>query len=115
MSDEHAVFLNFALSGDGFGEEAEREAVYALEDHLEAVLEAAGSGEVDGHEFGAGAARIYLYGPDADALFRSVEPLLRRAGLPPTDAVLRFGSVDDEDCRVEVVRFGEEDGSHEGL
>ncbi|MEU8121281.1 hypothetical protein AB0C21_21445 [Spirillospora sp. NPDC049024] len=115
MSDEHAVFVNFVLTGDGFGEEAERDAVYELEDRLEAALAAAGSGELDGHEFGAGNAQIYLYGPDADALFRSVEPLLRTAGLPPTDAVLRFGSVEDEGCRVEVVRFGEEDGSNGGL
>ncbi|MEU8800060.1 hypothetical protein [Spirillospora sp. NPDC048819] len=115
MSDEHAVFLNFVLTGDSFGHEAEREAIYVLEDQLEAVLEAAGSGECDGHEFGAGTATIYLYGPDAEALLRAIEPVLRTADFPPTDAELRFGSVDDEDCRVEVVPFGKGDASGRGL
>lgn len=38
----------------------------------------------------------------------------RAASLPPTDAVLRFGFVDDEDCPVKVVQLGKEDASGGG-
>ncbi|KAB2348444.1 DUF695 domain-containing protein [Actinomadura rudentiformis] len=103
MASEHAVFVNFALSGDGFGLEEEREAIYALEDRLEVVLRDANVGESDGHEFGAGGATIFFYGADAEELFRVIEPVLRAADFPPTQAELRFGSIDDEDCRVDVI------------
>lgn len=61
------------------------------------------NGEVDGHEFGQGTAQIYLYGPDAGKLLQAIRPVLRTASLRPNEAVLRFGDVDDEGCRIEVV------------
>lgn len=103
LSTEHAVFLNFALTGDGYGTEPERGAIYALTHQLEEVLEAAGDGEVAGHEFGQGTAQMFLYGPDAGVLLQAIRPVLRTAGLRPIEAVLRFGDVDDEGCRVDVV------------
>ncbi|GAA3967992.1 hypothetical protein GCM10023085_57980 [Actinomadura viridis] len=103
LSTEHAVFLKFTLTGDRYGTEPEREAIYALAHQLEEALEAAGEGQVDGNEFGQGAAQIYLYGPHAGTLFEAIRPVLQRAGLQPTEAVLRYGDVDDEGCRVEVV------------
>ncbi|GAA4320260.1 hypothetical protein GCM10023178_31500 [Actinomadura luteofluorescens] len=103
LSTEHAVFLKFALTGDGYGTEPERGAIYALAHQLEEALETAGDGEVDGHEFGQSTAQIYLYGPDAERLLQAIRPVLRTAGLRPNEAVLRFGDVDDESCRVEVV------------
>ncbi|MGI5418392.1 hypothetical protein [Actinomadura luteofluorescens] len=103
LSTEHAVFLKFALTGDGYGTEPERGAIYALAHQLEEALDAAGDGEVDGHEFGQGNAQIYLYGPDAERLLQAIRPVLRTASLRPNQAVLRFGDVDDEGYRVEVV------------
>ncbi|KAB2387859.1 hypothetical protein [Actinomadura montaniterrae] len=97
------MFLKFAFTGDGFGTEPERGAIYALAHQLEEVLEAAGDGEVAGHEFGQGAAEIYLYGPDAGALLQAIRPALRTATPRPTEAVLRYGDLDDDGCRVEVI------------
>lgn len=51
--------------------------VATLENRLEEVLEAGGQGELDGHETGPENTTLFLYGPDAEALFRAVEPVLR--------------------------------------
>jgi hypothetical protein len=65
--------------------------VAGLEDQLEVAL---GSiGEVDGHEIGPTEAIIYLYGRDAEAMFRAVEPVLRKHPLAQGSAVtIRKGS-----------------------
>jgi len=36
-------------------------------------------GEFDGNEFGEGECVWYMYGPDADALYRAVEGIIREA------------------------------------
>ncbi len=51
--------------------------VATLENRLEAALEAGEPGELDGHETGPENTTLFLYGPDAEALFRAVEPVLR--------------------------------------
>jgi hypothetical protein len=51
--------------------------VSTLEEQLIEAVEAAGAGEFDGLEFGPAEVILFMYGPDADALFRSVEPILR--------------------------------------
>jgi len=48
-----------------------------LEDQLIAVLSKSGCGECDGNEIGGGEAVLYMYGPDADALFLAIEPVLK--------------------------------------
>lgn len=92
---EHAVICRYALSGDEFGELDEREAIFALEDALIAAIDAAGVGEFDGHEFGGGEAVLYAYGPDADALFATMEPHLRAFEARPAWCVLRYGGAAD--------------------
>jgi hypothetical protein len=58
------------------------EAVYeqhdlaTLEDEL-IDIERNGLGEFDGNEIGPTETILYLYGPDADALFKGIEPTLR--------------------------------------
>lgn len=89
---EQSVIVHLKLSGDEFGTPDEGEIVYALEDRLSDAVRAASAGEVDGHEFGAGEAVIYMYGPDTDRLFAVVEPVLRaeplaRGGI----AIKRYG------------------------
>ena len=51
----------------------------SLEPKLEAALKASGVGLFDGNEFGDGECVWYMYGPDADALFREAEPVIREA------------------------------------
>jgi tetratricopeptide (TPR) repeat protein len=51
--------------------------VATLENRIEEVLETGGQGELDGHETGPENTTVFLYGADAEALFRAVEPVLR--------------------------------------
>lgn len=74
-SAEQAVITHLSISGDEFGTEDEREAVYALEARIESAGTAIG-GEYDGNEFGGGEAVLYAYGPDADALFEAIRSCL---------------------------------------
>jgi hypothetical protein len=94
-SPEHAVLVTYALSGDRFGEDKEREAVYALTARLAEAVEAADAGDFDGNEFGGGEVVLYAYGPDANRLFAAMEPQLRAFPARPAHAVLRFGEADD--------------------
>ena len=48
-----------------------------LENRLEEVLEGGEHGELDGHERGPENTTVFLYGSDAEALFRVMEPVLR--------------------------------------
>lgn len=92
---EHAVITRFSITGDEFGEVDEREEILALEDRLIAAIEAAGVGEFDGNEFGGGEAVLFAYGPDADALFGAMEPILREFPARPAWCVLRYGEAAD--------------------
>ena len=98
-SPEHAVITHLPISGDDFGTEDEREAVYALEARIESAVEAIG-GEHDGHEFGDGEAVLYTYGPDANTLFEAIrgcfEDFPIRSG---AYAMKRFGAADDPAAR----------------
>jgi hypothetical protein len=68
----HAVIVRFPLSDDGFGSDAEFNAMVALSDALEAAITAAGVGEFDGNELGGGECTLFMYGPDAHQLFSAV-------------------------------------------
>jgi hypothetical protein len=81
------------LSDQEFGSFDERENAFSLEDRLrDAVMDSA-IGEYDGHEFGEGWCRFYIYGADADALAEVVIPILRGFSPPPAGSfiVKRFG------------------------
>ncbi|WP_189779720.1 hypothetical protein [Streptomyces tauricus] len=92
--EEHAVIAHFRLAGDGFGDADQREQIYEAEQAMEAATEEAGVGEVDGNEFGGGDAVVYTYGPDADALFKVLEPILRSLPFRPAYVLLRRGDVE---------------------
>lgn len=51
--------------------------VATLENRLEEILESGERGELDGHETGPENTTLFLYGADAEALFRTVEPVLQ--------------------------------------
>lgn len=46
-------------------------------------------------EYGGGEVILYAYGPDADALFAVMAPILNDLPLRPAHVVLRYGSVVD--------------------
>ncbi|GEM_PF-1047206 len=102
---EHALLVHIPLSNDEFGSEEEREALFEVEDQLVEAIEGAGVGEYDGNEVGGGEFVMYIYGPDADALFSAAEPVLRALQPPPGEffAVKRYGKADDLEAREERI------------
>lgn len=100
---EHAVIVHlFPDVGDDWG-------VDLVEDPLMEAIDERGVGEFDGHDIaldGSGEVILYAYGPDADALYEVMEPILR--AVPPREgsyAVKRYGPADDptaEQVRVEL-------------
>jgi hypothetical protein len=78
MADQ-AVIAHLKLSDAGFGTPAERQELMSFEPRLEEAIKTAGVGVFDGNEFGGGECVWYMYGPDADALYRAVAPFIREA------------------------------------
>ena len=85
---EHAVVVTFTYAG------ANPDPLFALEDRLREAIDAGGVGEFDGNELASDLSdgTLYMYGPDAEALFKVVRPLLAEAECFRTAAAtLRFG------------------------
>ena len=99
---DHAVLVHFPLSDDEFGTEAERATIGDLGDRLGDVVARAGVGEFDGDEFGNGEAVLYLYGPDSERLWQTVEPELRACSLRAAFVLVRPGGPDVPARRVEL-------------
>jgi len=93
---DQAVIITISFGGpEQFGTTEDRERVYHLEDAMEEVLpDMAG---VDGHEFGEGAAIMYVYGPSADDIFAKVEPILKKSAYDKIDITLQYGLAEDPD------------------
>ncbi|WP_239516514.1 MULTISPECIES: hypothetical protein [unclassified Streptomyces] len=92
---EHAVIVRYRLADDGLGRPSQREVVLQAQSLLNEAIEQADVGEFDGNEYGGGEVVLYAYGPDADALFTVMAPILHGLPFRPAHAVLRYGSVDD--------------------
>lgn len=69
---EHAVIVHFEYGSTDLNP------LFALERELEAAIAAAGAGELDGNEVATDGSDgfLYMYGPDGDALFAAVRPVL---------------------------------------
>jgi hypothetical protein len=91
MSDQQAVIATF-VSGGGWD-------VYDVEDQLIEAIEKAGVGEFDGNLMGPGEIVLYAYGPDADALFEVMGPILRAVPAQEAYAIKRYGTPDDPGAR----------------
>jgi hypothetical protein len=68
--------------------------LYDLEDKIIAALEGKSVGELDGHEIAIDGSdgSLFLYGPDADALYAAIErPLRASAVTQGGHATLRYG------------------------
>jgi hypothetical protein len=89
---QHAVVIHLKLSDEEFGSFDERENAFTLEDRLEDAVTDSAIGEYDGHEFGDGWCRFYIYGDDANVMADAVLPLVRNLS-PRTGSfvVKRFG------------------------
>jgi hypothetical protein len=89
---EQAVIVKFDYGSTNL------DALFELEDQLEAVLNGGDVGEYDGHEIAVDGSDglLYMYGPDADALFSKVSPTLRAStAIRNAVATLRYGSPAD--------------------
>jgi hypothetical protein len=85
---EHAVIVHFLYGSTNL------QYVYALEDLLRIAISESGAGEYDGHEVAEDGSDgfFYMYGPDAEALFRVVSPVLATFSFTRAATVtLRFG------------------------
>lgn len=105
-ASEQAVTVYLQLSDNGFGSEDEQHRIYDLSDQLAAAIDTQDAGEFDGDEFGDGSCTLFMYGPDADALFAAVEPILRASPLADgAYAVKRYGDVGEVNVREVPVHF----------
>jgi hypothetical protein len=94
---EHAVIVHISNSTD------QHIGLDMIEDPLIDAIETAGVGEFDGNEIGPDEALVFMYGPDADALWRVVEPVLRDANLGPGSyAVQRYGPPGAHEAQIDL-------------
>jgi hypothetical protein len=63
--------------------------LFRLEEQLMEAIKKSGAGEFDGNDVGQGQAVLYMYGPDADALYEAVAPVLHGSGLLKGGTVIR--------------------------
>jgi hypothetical protein len=106
----HSVVVKFYDFAAKFWTDGTRslDALMALEDELEAALDGKNVGELDGNEIAVDGSDgfLFLYGPDADALFAVIEPVLRKSAVTPgADATLRYGDPDEADLKQKLVRI----------
>ncbi len=94
---EHAVIIAFDYGS------TDLTALFELEEQLEELLADNTVGEYDGHEIAVDGSDglLYLYGPDADALFNKIRPTLAVSpSISNAVATLRYGPPADDTPRV---------------
>jgi hypothetical protein len=94
---EQSIIVTFYNFADKFWTDEMRplDPLFELEDQIEKVLEARDVGQLDGHEIAVDGSDgfLFLYGPDADALYAVIEPVLRASTVTQGgNATLRYGS-----------------------
>ncbi len=105
---EHAVIVQFYGFAEKFWTDDDRplDPLFELEDELISALDGKSLGELDGHEIAMDGrdGTLYLYGPDADALFAAIEPLLKASPVTQGgNATLRYGGPKESDVREKYV------------
>ena len=77
---EEAVLIH--LNGRDLPEEIYKKFdLMGLEDELAEAIDSQGLGKLDGNKTGPGETIIFLYGPNADALYAGIEPILKKHSL----------------------------------
>jgi hypothetical protein len=85
---EQSVIVHFSYGSTNL------QHVYALEDLLRNAISEAAAGEYDGHEVAEDGSDgfYYMYGPDAEALYRVISPVLAASSfMRGATVTLRFG------------------------
>ncbi|MEJ2085177.1 MAG: hypothetical protein P8Y44_05785 [Acidobacteriota bacterium] len=83
-----------------------RTRLFELEDKVEHAITTSRTGKLDGHEFAADGSkgRLFMYGPNAEALFSAIRPTLETFDfMKGARAVLESASSDGEVNRVELI------------
>ena len=106
----HSVVVQFYDFAGKFWTENQRslDPLFALEHELTAALDGTDVGELDGNEIAIDGSDgfLFLYGPDADALFALIEPILRKSVvMAGADATLRYGDPDEADLKQKLIRI----------
>jgi len=100
-SPEHGVLVKFDyLATTDLGP------LFALEERLNAAIDAAQAGEFDGNEVATDGSDgfLYMYGPDADRLFEVIRPVLEACPfMRGARITLRYGPPSSEVRRREFV------------
>ena len=99
---EQAVIVY--LDGVGLPDQVYQEYDLAtLEDKLSEVIELNSLGEFDGNEVGPGGATLFMYGSDAEKLFRGIVSALRACPLcQGAQVVIRYGAPGTEQRKVTI-------------
>lgn len=96
---EHAVIVRFDYGSTNL------DPLFALEEQLEDAISSAEAGEYDGNEVAVSGSDgfLYMYGPDADALYAVMRPVLASSTcIRNVVATLRYGPPADDTRRIEV-------------
>ncbi len=100
---QQAVIASFKLSDADWGISEDFVDLDELEDRLMQVIEESGVGEFDGIGRGMGFLDIYMYGPDAEALWAVVEPILRDFPANPGSFVVkRYGAPGTPEVHIDL-------------
>lgn len=85
-----AVILHIVMESDPVEKEV-RHRWYTFQDELAAAVGAAGVGVLDGDGWGFGGHDIFLYGPNADALWDAIAPIIEKQPMPKgSHAIKRY-------------------------
>ncbi|MBL8565661.1 MAG: hypothetical protein JNM89_08095 [Hyphomicrobiaceae bacterium] len=108
---DQAVIVQFTGYGEQFFKPGNRdlEPLARLQLEIEGTLAVEGTGVLDGHEIAIDGSEgtFYFYGPDARALFESIEEILDTSPITRGGtATLVFGDPADDDAPAEMVRLG---------
>jgi len=96
---EHAVIVHLDTTG------ATDWSVYDVEDQLIEAIDGAGVGEFDGNEIALDGSEVilYAYGPDADALYAAMEPVITTVPKGPKSfTVKRYGAPGADEVRLDL-------------
>lgn len=96
---KQAVFVNFSYGIESL------DPLHNLEKKLTKIIDESETGEYDGHEIAVDSSDgcLYMYGPNAELLFKKVRPILQQTSFMKEAVVtLRFGSSGDDVPEIDV-------------